>query len=130
MITADDPCPCRSGDQFGDCCAPLLAGSPAPTAERLMRSRYTAFAVGDREHLLRSWHPSTRPAELTLDAELRWVRLDVLSTRAGGPFDDEGTVHFIAHYRTPDGRGRQEEVSRFVRERKTWFYLDGVPAAS
>jgi SEC-C motif-containing protein len=122
-------CPCLSGETYGACCGPLHAHAvPAPTAERLMRSRYSAFAVGDAAWLLETWHPSTRPAELELDPEVRWFRLDVLRTEHGGPLDDRGTVEFAAHHRA-DGRAEvQREVSRFVRDRaRRWLYVDGVP---
>lgn len=91
-----------------------------------MRSRFSAFAVGDADYLLRSWHPSTRPATLDLDPGLRWYRLDILSTSRGGPLDVEGTVEFRAFYRSQDGRGDQHEVSRFVREGRAWFYLNAL----
>ena len=94
-----------------------------------MRSRYTAFAVRDLEHLLRSWHPSTAPAREELAAslaeEVRWLRLEILGTEAGGPFDDVGVVEFSAISKGPDGRSVQHERSRFVREDGTWLYLDG-----
>ena len=60
-------CPCPSGDTYDDCCAPLHRGErDAPTAVQLMRSRYSAFAVGDMPYLLRTWHPTTRPDDLAL----------------------------------------------------------------
>ncbi len=120
-------CPCSSGLQYGECCGPIHTGSaPAPTAQALMRSRFSAFAVGDADYLLESWHPSTRPADLDLDADTRWLRLDIVSTSAGGPFDDRGEVAFEARYRTADGeRGVLRERSRFVREHGRWYYLDG-----
>lgn len=90
-----------------------------------MRSRFTAFALGHDEHLLRTWHPSTRPAAVDLDADIRWSRLDIIDTDHGGPFDDAGTVEFVAHYRDADGRGSMRERSRFVREGSAWFYVDG-----
>lgn len=91
-----------------------------------MRSRYTAFAVGDAEYLLSSWHPRTRPAELRLDPGRRWLFLEILRTERGGPFDDTGTVEFVAHYRDADGRDTLHETSRFVRVDGAWRYLDGV----
>lgn len=91
-------CPCGRGELFGACCGPVLVGErPAGTAEALMRSRYTAFAVGDTEYLLRSWHPRTRPKTLDLDPDQRWLFLEIVRTERGGPFDDTGTVEFIAH---------------------------------
>ncbi|CAN5398033.1 hypothetical protein BH09ACT10_BH09ACT10_06590 [soil metagenome] len=89
-----------------------------------MRSRYSAFAVGDPAYLLATWHPSTRPASLALDPARRWYRLDVESTERGGPFDTDGVVTFAAYYRHPDGPGVQRETSRFARESARWFYLD------
>ncbi|MDQ4212669.1 YchJ family protein [Microbacterium capsulatum] len=119
-------CPCGSGDVLEACCGPILAGRPAPTAERLMRSRYTAFALGDEAHLLGSWHASTRPDRVEIDPELRWLRLDVLAREGGGPFDSTGTVLFEAIHRDAGGRGVLRELSRFVREDGRWYYVDGV----
>ncbi len=91
-----------------------------------MRSRFTAFAIGDSAHLLRTWHPSTRPATLDLDDSVRWTRLDILDRQQGGPFDEEGVVEFEAFHRGPHGAGSLHERSRFVRERRQWLYVDGV----
>ncbi|WP_194827141.1 YchJ family protein [Nocardia sp. XZ_19_231] len=121
------PCPCRRGEPFDACCGPILAGDkPAPTAETLMRSRYTAYAVGDVDYLLRSWHPSTRPADLELDADQRWLFLEIVGTQRGGPFDDNGTVEFIAHYKLDGSRDAMHELSTFVRVDGAWVYLDGT----
>ena len=87
-----------------------------------MRSRYSAFALGFAGYLLETWHPSTRPASMELDAGLRWYRLDILATTRGGPLDTTGTVEFEAFYRG----GSQRELSSFVRERGRWFYLSAA----
>lgn len=122
----DDPCPCGRGPTYEACCGPIHQGAPAPTAERLMRSRYCAFVVGDAEYLLRSWHASTRPAEMELDAEISWKRLLIESTSAGGPFDNEGEVTFTAIARTAEGRLEQREHSLFVRsDEGRWVYVNG-----
>ncbi|RDV46301.1 hypothetical protein DOE76_03940 [Leifsonia sp. ku-ls] len=118
-------CPCLSGETYDACCGPLHRGEPAPTAERLMRSRFSAFALGDADYLLRSWHPSTRPSSLELDPGLVWYRLDIERTERGGPLDTDGVVAFTAHYRGEE-RGRLHEVSRFVREGRDWFYVDAL----
>jgi SEC-C motif domain protein len=118
-------CPCLSGLQYSECCGPLHLGDvTAPTAERLMRSRYSAFAVGDPAYLLATWHPSTRPAQLALDPDQRWYRLEIVSRVRGGMLDKEGTVEFRASFRGASS-GEQHETSRFVREGKQWFYVDG-----
>lgn len=91
-----------------------------------MRSRYSAFALGNSEYLLHSWHSSTRPAELELDADTQWLRLTVEASTAGGPFDREGTVTFTAIGRERGQRFELHEHSRFVRENGAWVYLDGT----
>ncbi|KAB1655077.1 YchJ family protein [Pseudoclavibacter chungangensis] len=119
-------CACGSGDEYGSCCGPLHAGRrAAATAVQLMRSRYTAFVVGDVGYLRRTWHPRTRPGALELGSAIRWLRLDILDTVAGGPFDNRGEVEFRAIHRDGDGRHVLHERSRFVRENRRWSYVDG-----
>lgn len=119
-------CPCGLGDDYDACCGRLHSGAPALTAESLMRSRYSAFAVGDAAYLLRTWHPSGRPRTLTLDPAIRWTRLAVLEAHGGGLFDSEGTVRFRAIYVRGGQRGVLAETSRFVRQDKLWTYLGPV----
>lgn len=88
-----------------------------------MRSRYSAFAIGDTAYLLRTWHPSTRPDSLETDDDLEWYSLSIISTSRGGPFDTEGTVEFVARHRGLSGSGSQHELSSFVRENREWFYV-------
>lgn len=97
----------------------------APTAERLMRSRFSAFARGLPDYLLRSWAAPTRPRELALDDTTVWRSLQIVDTVAGGPGDDTGTVEFRAAFREERGAGVLHERSRFVREQGHWVYLDG-----
>jgi SEC-C motif-containing protein len=125
---ATTPCPCTSGRPFGACCGPWLAGPqapPAPTAEALMRSRYTAWALGLRDYLLATWHADTRPAELgEIDPRRRWLGLDVRAHRTIGEAGAE--VEFVARSRDANGRAtRHHELSRFVREAGRWYYRDG-----
>lgn len=118
-------CPCLSGLTYEACCGRLHAGAAsAQTAEQLMRSRYSAFAVGDTAYLVATWHPSTRPTSLELDPDRRWYRLDILRTDRGGPFDTEGVVEFRAYHRSAGDKGSQHEVSTFVREDGHWLYVD------
>jgi SEC-C motif-containing protein len=120
-------CPCGTGLPYDECCGPLHAGTaPAGTAERLMRSRYSAFAVGDAGYLLATWHSTTRPRTLRLRDDVRWTGLDVVATSGGSLLDAEGTVEFRAHSRRSGRSGTQHEISRFVREDRLWRYLDGV----
>ena len=128
--SATDRCPCLSGSPFGECCGRFLSdGADAPTAEPLMRSRYTAYAVGAREYLLETWHPSTRPADLELDPAVRWYRLDIERRERGGPLDRDGLVEFRAYWRHDadrSDRGEQHETSRFLREGGRWRYVDAA----
>jgi SEC-C motif-containing protein len=124
---AEAPCPCGLPAAYQDCCGRLHRGTArAATAEQLMRSRYSAFALGDEAYLLRSWHPDTRPTRVDLDPGTRWRRLEVLGTTGGSAFHTEGTVEFRAHY-TERGRAAElHENSRFVRHDGDWVYVDGV----
>lgn len=119
------PCPCGSGAASAACCAPLHDGAPAASAEALMRSRFTAFALGLAPYLLATWHPSTRPATLDLDDRLTWRRLQIVDTVAGGVDDVDGIVEFRASYRTFEGAGLLHERSRFTRDAGQWRYVDG-----
>ncbi|MCC3772350.1 YchJ family protein [Streptomyces sp. UNOC14_S4] len=121
------PCPCGLGASYGDCCGAIHRGEKtAATAEKLMRSRYSAFAVHDAAYLLRSWHPATRPESIDFDPELRWTRLEILGTTDGTPFHSEGTVEFRAHYTVGGHAGDQHENSRFTRVDGQWVYVDAV----
>jgi SEC-C motif-containing protein len=130
-MTAPPRCPCGSGDTYRDCCQPLHLGTaPASTATALMRSRFTAFVRADAGYLLATWHPSTRPAELDLDGQLAWTRLEIRDTTGGGPFDRSGVVEFRAHYRRmgerPGGEpGVLHERSSFLRTGGQWLYVSG-----
>ncbi|QBK04785.1 hypothetical protein DW355_08390 [Hylemonella gracilis] len=124
------PCPCGSGATYVECCgrwhgdANPGAGSPppAPSAEALMRSRYSAFVLGRVDYLLASWHPDTRPTGLQLEPGTRWLGLDVRAAREAG---EHATVEFVARSKR-DGRAtRLHEVSHFVRMDGCWFYRDG-----
>lgn len=123
----DLPCPCGRA-RFGDCCGPILAGiAPAQTAERLMRSRYAAFALGDEAHLLRTWHADFRPTEVRFVPDQRWTGLDIIATTDGNLLDDEGTVEFAASFERAGRPGVLHELSRFVRDAdRRWVYLGAL----
>ncbi|MFG1806839.1 YchJ family protein [Streptomyces sp. NPDC049040] len=121
------PCPCGLPAAYAECCGALHGGrAHAATAEQLMRSRYSAFAVRDAGYLLRSWHSSTRPRDVAFDPEVRWAGLDILGGTGGSAFHTEGTVEFRAHFRSGGLAGDQHENSRFVREDGRWVYLGEV----
>jgi SEC-C motif-containing protein len=123
-VEPTDACPCGLGAVLAACCGRYLDGAPAPTAEALMRSRFTAFAVGDEAHLLRTWHVDERPREIRFVPGQRWVRLEVLATVAGDLLDTEGAVEFRAHHERRGEAGVLHELSRFVRDdQHRWVYV-------
>ena len=121
MAAVSKPCPCGSTLPYDSCCAPLHAGDPAPTPETLMRSRFSAYALGLDAYVLATWHPSTRPARLDNEG-IEWRRLQIVDVSAD-------VVEFRASYRTSEGAGLLHERSRFVLEDGRWLYIDGVQLA-
>ncbi|MBM6399400.1 YchJ family protein [Phycicoccus sonneratiae] len=129
-------CPCGglpSGASLGECCAPVIEGERlAPTAEALMRSRYTAYALADGDHLHRTWHPRTRPAGVDPEPWVRWVGLEVLDVVDGEAGQDAGVVEFRARWVAGEGRTRQRgevhERSAFARRAGRWFYVGPEPS--
>jgi SEC-C motif-containing protein len=125
-----EACPCGRTDSKGcvrayaECCAAAHSGEhPAPDAETLMRSRYSAFVRGDAPYLLATWHASTRPASLELEAGAKWLGLEIKQHRTTGEHTAE--VEFVARFRVGGRAVRQHERSRFVRENGLWYYVDG-----
>jgi len=127
-MTDQAQCPCGSGRPYADCCGPFISGTAVPaTAEQLMRSRYSAYVLAREDYLLRTWHASTRPAQLgLLDAgPVKWLGLKVMRCEAGGADDREAIVEFMARYQVNGRAERLHEVSRFVRDAGQWLYVDG-----
>ena len=120
------PCPCGRAAPLAACCGRYLDhwdAAPAPDAESLMRSRYTAFVLERADYLRATWHASTRPAALDFDAGAKWLGLEVRGHRATD--DGRAEVEFVARYRVQGRAVRLHENSRFVREGGRWFYVDG-----
>lgn len=119
-------CPCDSGKPYAECCGPwhagLSQGVHAPTPEALMRSRYSAYVLGDIAYLLATWHASSSPGELDLPP-VKWLGLEVRHAEATS---DAGVVEFVARCRDSGGAQRMAETSRFVRQDGRWYYVDGV----
>jgi SEC-C motif-containing protein len=120
-------CDCGAPRPYADCCGRYHAGPlhlQAPSAEALMRSRYSAFVRELGDYLLATWHPSTRPAVLEPSPEsLCWLGLEV--RRHNMQDDDHATVEFVARSKLGGRAQRLHEISRFVREDGRWFYVDG-----
>ena len=126
------PCPCgalsprQKALVYADCCGRYVEhfdATPAPDAERLMRSRYSAFVLQRRDYLLATWHASQRPATLEFEPGAHWLGLAVRSHRVLDV--DHAEVEFVARYRVAGRAVRLHECSRFVREAGRWYYVDG-----
>lgn len=131
------PCPCgrldasRQPIAYADCCGRWHRGEPAPDAESLMRSRYSAFVLDLHPYLLATWHPSTRPASIEPNEPgLKWLGLEV--RRHTVQDADHATVEFVARSKLGGRALRLHETSRFMREpagpdgnEGRWLYLDG-----
>lgn len=122
-------CPCGSKKDFIQCCQPAINGSdPAPTAEALMRSRYSAYVNEEWRYLFNSWHPQTRPTRKSLSRSdsVSWKNLEILNSTDGQALDDKGTVEFRAIWKNADGsQSSLHENSRFERQNGRWVYVDG-----
>ena len=125
------PCPCGSKKLFSQCCGVYLQGGvPAPTAEKLMRSRYSAYYFKNIDYLVNTEHPRySKPnsrATITATANsVNWLGLTIVSTKAGKAKHDKGTVEFIALYQEGKSVGQLHERSYFVKEKGKWFYTYG-----
>ena len=130
---AQKDCPCQSGLSYSQCCGRFLEGSAQDnspqkpeTAELLMRSRYTAYALGNSSYLLNSWHPDYRPETIELQhSQQNWIGLDIKHTIKGRSQDNTGEVHFVARYKINGKAARLEEHSQFVKRNQQWFYTTG-----
>ena len=125
-LTAKPPGTRSNNETYADCCGRYLGGGEAaPTAEALMRSRYTAYTLGREDYLLATWHHSTRPASLELASAppRKWLGLDVKRHEQLEP--DHAVVEFVARYKVGGRSHRLHEISHFVREAGKWFYVDG-----
>jgi SEC-C motif-containing protein len=123
---AAETCPCGLPLPYKECCGRFIdGGETAPDAERLMRSRYTAYALGREPYLLATWHPDTRRPVGHLQGKLKpkWVGLTVLEHRQQDA--DHATVAFVARYKLGGMAMNMEETSRFTRLDGRWYYLDG-----
>ncbi len=116
-------CPCHSGLDFNDCCEAILQGKKiAETAEQLMRSRYSAFSLGNVDYLKSSWHPDFVPNNLSIDPAVKWLGLSILNANQNG---DSAEVEFEAKFLTAGLVDGLHECSRFIRQQGKWFYTDG-----
>jgi SEC-C motif-containing protein len=121
-------CFCGANSNYENCCGQFHKGLQfAPTAEALMRSRYSAYILCDSAYLLSTWYKNTRPKQLDFSQDiLDWQKLEILHTKKGNVKDDKGKVEFNAFY-IQDGQLQvMHEISRFKKLGGKWFYVDGI----
>lgn len=118
------PCACGSQESYDACCGRLHRGAAAAgSAVELMRSRYTAYAVGDLDYVFRTWHPRTRPELIEPDPALTWTGLEIVEST-------DGEVEFVASYVRDGVTGARRERSRFEQRAGRWVYVDGEVSSS
>ncbi len=125
-------CPCDSTVSYKLCCGRYHKGNiKAPTAEALMRSRYTAYAMGKAQYLYKTWHEKTRPSLSSLRESdpQKLIALKIISTQAGGEHDLKGMVEFIASSESTDPEQpiyQHREKSLFIKVKEQWLYIDRI----
>jgi len=124
-------CPCESGQPLEKCCEPYIDGEARPpTAEALMRSRFTAYAIGEIDYIISTHDPQTakgldKEATRQWAEQADWLGLHVLRTEDGAEQDEEGVVEFVARYETAEGEKAHHEVSTFKKRDGRWYFHDG-----
>ncbi len=122
-----DSCPCGSKKAYAKCCKVYHDSAPTPTAEALMRARYSAYCLNNENYLALTWHPGSRPKRISIsdNNSIKWIKLDIIRTEQGGTNDKLGIVEFKAFYDIDGRTGHLHEVSNFVKEDNQWYYFDG-----
>lgn len=123
-------CPCGSDKSYDGCCRPYHQGLAAPSAEALMRSRYSAYVLRLEQYLLNTWHPDTRPDRLGLenDSQTKWLGLSVKRHELKG--NDAAIVEFIARYKLGGKAEKLHEISHFSKIDDRWFYFDAADSGN
>ena len=127
-------CPCGSGRDYSACCEKYICGTAkAPTAEALMRSRYSAYVEHAVDYIIKTCvhrgkddidYKSTRD----WSEQSTWLGLKIISTEKGGPDDTEGVVEFEAVYERDGFKDVHHETAKFKRKdgaEGEWLYEDG-----
>ena len=124
-------CPCGSGHLYSGCCEPFINGSKnPPTAEALMRSRYTAYVEHAIDYIIDTCSKEEKD-KIDFDQtknwseKSKWLGLKILSTEKGNPLDTEGTVEFEATYEVDKLREVHHEKAKFKKSEGRWLYIEG-----
>ncbi len=123
-------CPCGSRQTYQECCEPFHNGNVAPTAEKLMRSRYSAFEKGQLDYLATTLTEESRKdydaAETAQWAgQAIWKKLEVVKVNGGLEKDDAGTVEFKAYFKIEGQHQIHHELAHFTKQDGRWYYVNG-----
>jgi SEC-C motif-containing protein len=127
-------CPCGSGRLYTECCEPYITGkAKAPSAEALMRSRYSAYAEHAVDYIIntcahRGKNDIDYKSTKDWSEQSTWLGLKIIATEKGGPADTGGTVEFEAVYERDGLKDVHHELARFKKENGEWLYDDGTVA--
>jgi len=125
-------CPCGKGESLETCCGPYLKHEKKPpTAEDLMRARYTAYATGDVDFIVESHDPDRKGEVDRKNTELwskqsEWLGLEITSTEKGAPEDETGIVEFVARYKVKSTKIEHRERALFRKHNERWVFVDGI----
>lgn len=116
-------CPCHSGQSFDRCCGRFISHrEPPENVVQLMRSRYCAYVLDNREYLSETWHPDFRPADLASNPRIHWIGLEIIARDEQAL---QATVEFEARLLFEGRVEAMRELSSFVRDNGQWLYTDG-----
>lgn len=119
-------CPCGQDRPLEACCGPFLEGQALPdTAEKLMRSRFTAYSTGNIDYICDTEESPNRDTIENWAKSTSFKRLRVLGSEKGGPEDETGTVTFEADFETDGQNGTHRETSQFHRTEGRWVFVRG-----
>lgn len=125
-----EPCPCGRGKSYAECCEPVILGiRSAQTAEELLRSRYAAYVKTEVDYIIETTLPQKREqidrnGVRKWSTGTDWQQLEILNTRNGGSQDTEGSVEFIAHFKTKGAESRHHEIGSFKKIDGKWYFDD------
>lgn len=122
-------CKCGSEVQYGSCCAQFISGDKSPdTAEQLMRSRYTAYVIGEIDYIVDTTLPEMKDginveATKAWSEDSSWIGLEIHSLEEGSESDDFGYVEFTAKYENLGEIQEHREKAFFKKEDSKWYFV-------
>ncbi len=128
MIEVKENCLCGSEIPYPLCCEPFHEYKKKPsTAERLMRSRFTPYAMHNSSYLFETWVKAKRPKEINFSKEkAEWTKLEIINIKKGAEKESKGIVEFKAYYLLDNEECVMHEISQFQKHSGQWLYLDGL----